>query len=249
MFYGWLAWQRRDPLFLFRATAVLRLALAFLFPASLTSGVLAAALLIQNAADPFVGTHSPRELAMDLLSPFVWSESSRYHNVFTLWQSLSPFPLEANVYVGLSVMGLAIYTLTRPSRRTIRYLGFWGVVCGFFAVMSLGPNLHIGGHEIDLGLRGTVLGRSNINLLVLPYAVLWLIFPPWRLAGVPVRMMVMVHLVAAVIAAGGIQALLDRSSTLAANRGRSGDRPHHGGSPADADRDDSTRTYRPTCRS
>jgi hypothetical protein len=211
MFYGWLAWQRRDLVFLFRASALPSL-LAFLLPASLTSGVLAVALLMQNAADPFVGTHSPRELAMDLLSPFVWSESSRYQQVFTLWRSLSPFPMEANVYVGLSVIGLAIYTLTRPSKRTIRYLGFWGVVCGFFAVMSLGPNLHIAGREIDLGLRGTILGRSDVNLLVLPYAVLWLIFPPWRLAGVPVRMMVMVHLVAAVIAAGGIQALLDRSS-------------------------------------
>jgi hypothetical protein len=211
MFYGWLAFQRRDMFFLFRASALPSL-LAFLLPASVTSGVLAVALLIQNAADPFVGTHSPRELAMDLLSPFVWSESSRYQQVFTLWRSLSPFPMEANVYVGLSVIALAIYTLTRSSQGAIRHLGFWGIVCAFFAVMSLGPNLHIAGREIDLGLRGTVLGRSDVNLLVLPYAVLWLIFPPWRLAGVPVRMMVMVHLAMAVIAAGGIQALLNRSS-------------------------------------
>ena len=212
IFYGWTAWQRRDPLFLVRRS-FWPAALGFLSIAAVTSGPLAGALLLQNASNPFIGTHSPRELAMDLLSPFVWSESSRYRNVVTLWRSLSPYHLEASVYVGLSVIGLAIYTLcSRAARHGIRHLGFWLAVGGFFFVMSLGPNLHVGGHEISLGFRGTVLGRPDVNLLVLPYAVLWLVFPPWRLAGVPVRMMVMVHLASAVIAAGGIQALQSATS-------------------------------------
>ncbi len=208
IFYGWTAWQRRDPLFLLRRS-FWPAALGFLVAAAVTSGALAGALLLQNTSSPFIGTHSPRELAMDLLSPFVWSESSRYRNVVTLWRSLSPYHLEASVYVGLSVIGLVIYTLSRQAaRQGIRYLGFWLSVGGFFFVMGLGPNLHVGGHEISFGLRGTVMGRSDVNLLVLPYAVLWLLFPPWRLAGVPVRMMVMVHLASAVMAAGGIHALL-----------------------------------------
>ena len=207
LFYGWTAWQRKDALFLFRGAPGAAVA-GFLMPAVATSGALAAALLIQNARSPFVGTHSPQELAMDLLSPFVWSATSRYHDVFTWWQRLSPFALEASVYVGLSVIALSIYALTRPARREIRHLGFWGLVAGFFFVMSLGPNLRVGGHEISLGLRGTVFGRPDTNLLALPYAWLWLIFPPWRLAGVPLRMMVMVHLVSAIFTAAGIKALL-----------------------------------------
>ena len=211
MFYGWIAWQREDPLFLFRGPSW-HASLGFLLPAAVTSGMLAAALLLQNATSPFIGTHSPRELGMDLLSPFVWSESSRYRDVLTLWRSLSIYTTEVSVYVGLSVVGLALYTVSRPSRHRIRHLGFWGLVVAFFAVMSLGTNLHVAGHEVSFGLRGTVFGRPDVNLLVLPYAVLWVIFPPWRLAGVPARMMVMVHLVAAIITAGGIQALLDATS-------------------------------------
>ena len=53
-----------------------------------------------------------------------------------------------------------------------------------------------------------MMGHDEVNLLVLPYAVLWLVFPPWRLAGVPVRMMIMVQLVAAIMAAGGVHALV-----------------------------------------
>ena len=212
LFYGWRAWQQRDALFILRRGSAAAI-LGFVVPAAATSGALVASLLIENARSPFVGTHSPLELAMDLLSPFVWSESSRYHNVFTWWQALSRFSLEASVYVGLSVIAVSVYALTRQARREIRYLGFWGLVAGFFFVMSLGPNLHIGGHEISLGLRGTVFGRPDVNLLALPYAWLWLIFPPWRLAGVPLRMMVMVHLVSAIFAAGGIKALLQSRSS------------------------------------
>jgi hypothetical protein len=119
---------------------------------------------------------------------------------------------EASVYVGLSVLGLALYAWRRRADLRIARLSFWCLVATFFGVMSLGPNLHVGGHELSLGLRRTIMGHQDVNLLVLPYAVLWLLFPPWRLAGVPLRMMVMVQLVAAIMAAGGIQALLTSAS-------------------------------------
>jgi hypothetical protein len=212
LFYGWMAWREKEALLLFRRASPAAIA-GFLLPALVSSGALAAALLVQNARSPFVGTHSPQELSMDLLSPFVWSASSRYHDVFTWWRSLSRFSLEASVYVGLSVVALSVYALRPPARREIRHLGFWGVVAGFFFVMSLGPNLHIGGREVSLGLRGTVFGRPDVNLLALPYAWLWLIFPPWRLAGVPLRMMVMVHLVSAVFTAAGLEALAQSRSS------------------------------------
>jgi hypothetical protein len=74
--------------------------------------------------------------------------------------------------------------------------------------MALGPNLKIGGHELKIGDGISMMGHDHVNPLVLPYAVLWLVFPPWRLAGVPLRMMVMVQLATAVLAAAGWQALL-----------------------------------------
>ena len=125
-----------------------------------------------------------------------------------LWHPLSRYVTEASVHLGLSVIGLCVYAWTRRSRQPIAHLPFWCFVAGFFAVMSLGPNLHVGGREISVGLRMTIMGHENVNILVLPYAFLWLLFPPWRLAGVPLRMMVMVQLVAAIVAAGGFQALL-----------------------------------------
>ncbi len=210
-FLAWKARRDRDYLFLFRRRAWPSL-LGFAIPTLLTSGVLVAALVYQQATDPLFGTHSPRDLSMDLLSPFVWGYYWRFRDwVQPLWFPLSNSVTEASVHAGLSVIALSVYAWTQRSRTRIAHLPFWLCVALFFAVMSLGPNLHVGGHELSLGLRTTVMGRDNVNVLVLPYAVLWLLFPPWRLAGVPLRMMVMVQLVAAILAAGGLRALLTSS--------------------------------------
>jgi hypothetical protein len=112
------------------------------------------------------------------------------------------------VHIGWSVMALAIYGWRQRSRATIRYGAFWLVIVAFFGVMALGPNLKIGGHELKIGNGISMMGHDRVNPLVLPYAVLWLVFPPWRLAGVPLRMMVMVQLATAVLAAAGWQALI-----------------------------------------
>ena len=207
-FYAWKARERGDLLFLLRRPAWPAL-LGFAVPTLLTSGVLVTALVYQQATDPLLGTHAPKDLSMDLLSPFVWGYYWRFRDaVQPLWFPLSKYVTEASVHLGLSVVGLCVYAWTRRSRQPIAHLGFWCAIAGFFAVMSLGPNLHIGGQEISVGLRMTIMGHENVNILVLPYAFLWLLFPPWRLAGVPLRMMVMVQLVAAILAAGGFQALL-----------------------------------------
>lgn len=207
MFYLWQARKNGDWLFLFR-TATAPAAVAFLLPASLTCGALVAALVYQHATDPLAGTHSPRDLSMDLLSPFVWGYYWRFRDqVQPLWFPLAKYVTEASVYVGLSVIALSIYAWRQRARVPVAHLGFWMIVAGFFFVMSLGPNLRVGGYELSLGPRVSMMGHDDVNLLVLPYAVLWLVFPPWRLAGVPVRMMIMVQLVAAIMAAGGIHAL------------------------------------------
>jgi len=208
IFYGWMALRRRDAFFLLRAPARLGLS-AFLFPALATSGLLVATLVLQNIADPFLGTHSPRALAMDLLQPFVWGAFSRFRDVAEpLWRPLSGYETQSSVYVGWTAMGLAAYGWARRDRHPIPYLSFWLVLAAFFFVMALGPNLHVGGREISLGLHFDVMGRKDVNFLVLPYGMLWLAFPPWRLAGVPFLLMVMVQLAAAVMAAAGLRALL-----------------------------------------
>ena len=212
LFAAWMARQRRDLWFLCRP-ATWRPFCAFLIPAALTSGAVIGTLIVQNATDPLLGTHSPRALAMDLLSPFVWGYFSRFRDVAEpLWRPLSPYVTQSSVYVGLTVVGMAIYGWRQRVRLPIPYLGFWCLMGGFFFVMALGPNLHVAGTEISLGLRRTIMGHPDVNLLVLPYGILWFLFPPWRLAGVPFLLMVMVQLVAAVLAAAGIRAWLASTS-------------------------------------
>lgn len=207
LFVAWSAWRGRDPWFLLRPAPSI-LIVGFVLPTLATSGVLLGSLIYRHETDPFFGTHSPRELSMDLLSPFVWGYYWRFRDsVRPLWQALSKYVTETSVHLGWSVIALAVYGWRRRSRVPVAHAGFWLVVIGFFGVMALGPNLKIGGYELAIGPGVSLMGHDDVNLLVLPYAVLWLIFPPWRLAGVPVRMMVMVQLAVAVLAAVGWQAL------------------------------------------
>ena len=206
-FAFWMGRRDGDLLWLFRRHAWPTL-LGFVTPTLLTSGVLMSALVYQHATDPLFGTHSPRDLSMDLLSPVVWGYYWRFRDaVRPLWFPLSKYVTEASVHLGLSVIALGAYAWTQRSRVRIAYQPYWLIIAAFFGVMALGPNLRVGGFELSTGLRISLMGHDDVNILVLPYAMLWLIFPPWRLAGVPVRMMVMVQLVAAVMAAGGWHAL------------------------------------------
>jgi hypothetical protein len=208
LFVAWRAWVDREAFFLLRPSPA-PLLFGFVAPTLATSGVLLGALVYRHATDPFFGTHSPRQLSMDLLSPFVWGYYWRFREaVRPLWSALAPYVTEASVHIGWSVIGLAIYGWRQRSRITLKYATFWLLLIAFFGVMALGPNLKVGGYELKIGDGISVLGYDRVNLLVLPYAVLWLVFPPWRLAGVPVRMMVMVQLASAVMASAGWQALM-----------------------------------------
>lgn len=207
-FYAWTAWKGRDAWFLFRR-GHLAAVVGFVVPTVATSGVLVAALVYQQAIDPLIGTHAPKDLSMDLLGLFAWGYYWRFRDwVVPVWSSLSPYVTEASVHVGLSVIGLCVYGWRQRARQKVAHLGFWLALAAFFAVMALGPNLHIAGYEVSAGIRMRFMGHDNVNPVALPYAVLWLIFPPWRLAGVPLRMTVMVQLVAAILAAAGWHALL-----------------------------------------
>jgi hypothetical protein len=120
------------------------------------------------------------------------------------------------VHVGLSVIALGWFGWRHRARVPVKHAGFWLLVIVFFGVMALGPNLKVFGHELAIGDGITMMGHEHVNPIVMPYAVLWLLFPPWRLAGVPLRMMVMVQLAVALLAAAGWQALDPRRRTLLA---------------------------------
>lgn len=69
-------------------------------------------------------------------------------------------------------------------------LRLWYFILIFFTIMSLGPALHIWGWEIPF--------------IRFPYALFEMVFPPLKVSGVPVRMIIMTTLSAAVISAMGI---------------------------------------------
>lgn len=206
LFVLWQARSERDLWFLLRPSPA-PVALGFILPALLTSGILLGSLVYQHATDPFFGTHSPRELSMDLLSPFIWGYYWRFRDaVRPLWQPLSKYVTEASVHLGWSVIALVVIGWRQRAKLPLRHAGFWAILILFFGMMALGPNLRVGGYEFGIGSGVSFMGHEHVNLLVLPYAILWLIFPPWRLAGVPLRMMVIVQLAVAVLAAAGWQA-------------------------------------------
>ena len=81
-----------------------------------------------------------------------------------------------------------------------------------FFVFSLGPWLHISGHEFSFGTRFQIQGRAW-HPRTLPYSYLVNLLPPLRLSGIPVRMMPMVQLVLAILVSAGVGALLESGST------------------------------------
>jgi len=210
LFFLWMAWKKGDFFYLFRQTTI-RGFVGFLVPTLLTSGALAAAVVYSNMTDPVLGGHASRDFSMDLLSPFVWGPHWRFKDwVEPLWRPLciTQGENESSVYLGLSVIALLVYAWKKRAAIHIPYFNFWCLLGAFFFVMSLGPNLHIGGREISFfGYQFHYMGK-DVNVLLLPYALMWLLFPPFRMSGTPIRMMLIVQLVAAILAAGGFLALL-----------------------------------------
>jgi hypothetical protein len=213
LFFLWMAHEKKDFFFLFRKETIRGLC-GFLVTTLLSTGPLAAALVFVNLQDPVSGSHASTDYSMDLLSPFVWGPHWRFSDwVEPLWRPLcvTQNANESSVYLGLSVIALIIYAWKKRALHTIPYFRFWCLLGAFFFVMSLGPNLLIGGREVDIGLRFHFMGKE-VNPILLPYAVLWMVFPPIRMSGVPLRMMVMVQLVAAIFVAAGFCALLKMRS-------------------------------------
>ncbi len=170
---------------------------AFALVVLATSGVLAGSLAWSSLRDPLTGSHPASEFSMDLLSPLIYGGHWRFGWLTSrFWTRLPANTHESSVHLGVSVIALALYAwhkrhaIRRPEVQQFAFLSL------FFLVLALGPSPQIAGKAI--------LG----NIPVLPYALLELLFPPLAISGVPLRMMVMVMLSVAILAAFGFELLL-----------------------------------------
>ena len=187
--FAWHAIRTRNASFFLRKE-YLKPLLLFLAAALATTGVLLISLLLAHRRDPFIYPHPAREFSLDLLAPLVYGGNWRFARLTEFYWSKLPGNIsESSVYLGLSVTGLLIYVWVKRRSRAVKGIGLWYFIFFFFLVMALGPVLHVGGVEIPF--------------LKLPYQLLILALPPLRLSGLPVRMMIMPVLSAAIICAFG----------------------------------------------
>ncbi len=195
--FAWQALRTRDPLF-FVARRYRAPFAAFAITALATTGPWVLSLLRLNANDPLVGGHPARDLSLDLLALFVPGGHWRFASLTQdYWSSLPGSIHESSVYVGLSVSALLLYTVARRRALGRSALLLWYSVLLFFALLALGPVLHVWGREV--------------TTIAMPYGWLEKLIPALAISGVPVRMTVMVVLSAAVISAMGFKLLFQQS--------------------------------------
>lgn len=145
------------------------------------------ALLRLNSREVLTGSHPARALSTNLLAPFIDGGFWRFGWLTDwYWRHVPAYVAESSVYIGLSVWVLIVVGWFKRKKLKSDIV-FWFLLGIVFGVFSLGPRLAYGGHTLEA--------------IPMPYALLERIFPPLKLSGVPVRMMVMVTLSAAVISA------------------------------------------------
>jgi hypothetical protein len=191
LFFGHML-RVRKAFFFLRRPYLLPLTV-FILATVVTSGALAAGLLVANAKDPFVGGHQSKDFSLDLLAPVIYGGHWRFGSLTEPYWSRTGLKIdEGSVHLGISVLFLLAYVLLR--RRVFGFpgIGQWYFILLFFALLSLGPVLHVWGKEI-----------TSVKL---PYALLERL-PGLSLSGVPARMIVMTVLAAAVICAVGLSRL------------------------------------------
>lgn len=195
---AWYAHWLRDAIF-FARPSHRRPLLLFLAGVLLTSGVMVLAVMRQQITDPLETIYVPEQFSLDLFALFIPGGHWRFHQLTEFYWSRLPGNIhESSVYLGWSVVALLIYVLAKRRQVALTSLGYWYFVLFFFALMSLGPVLNIAGWQVP-GSR-------------LPYDLVFnQLFPPLRVARVPVRMVVMVYLSAALISAVGFKLLFRQS--------------------------------------
>jgi hypothetical protein len=173
--------------------------IVFVTLTAMTTGMLALKLLLVNKNDPLQHNHDPVAWSTDVIDPLIPGAQWKW-NAWTrpVWEKLDKEKkdfvyVEHSLYVGWAVFGLLVYGLWRRARMPVKDLGYWYAMAGLFFLMSLGPWLHVAG---------------TVTKVPLVYRGLEWAFPPLKMGGVPMRMMVMVYVAGAVIAACAIGDLI-----------------------------------------
>jgi hypothetical protein len=173
---------------------------AFAVIALLTSGTLAGLLVWSNHSDPLTGAHSTSEFSLDVLAPVIYGGHWRFGWLTRpFWIRLAANQHESSVHLGFSVIALAAYAWLKRKALKAPEIGLFSVLLAIFFVLALGRAPQVAGKA--------VLG----NHALLPYAWLETLFPTLAISGVPIRMMVMVVLSAAMLASFGFTLLLGGS--------------------------------------
>jgi len=194
---AWYAVKEKDFLFFFKRKYLIPCGV-FAVLLLVTAGPLVLSLLLLNARDPLWGFHSPIRTSLDLLAPVIPGGHWYFgHLTEPFWSRLTVNIHESSVHMGISVIFLLTYVWFKRKQCGVKSVGLWYGALIFFAVLSLGPVLHIWGREVPI--------------IRLPYGLLETVFPPLKLSGAPVRMMVMVMLCSAIISSIGVKILFQRS--------------------------------------
>jgi hypothetical protein len=122
------------------------------------------------------GTHEPADFSIDVLGWLVPGEVSLWGPVTApIWRRFGDNAEESGAYLGL--VPIAIVALGLRAR--VRPMVPWATGAAIFAILALGPWLHVAGW---------------VGFVPLPYFVLSSVIPLFALAGVPARFMAMVFL-------------------------------------------------------
>ena len=198
----WTAWRRRT--WLRPALSVAATGAIFVL---VTSPVLAPMIRESLTSNYMVPpTDSVERLSADLtafvtpseLHPVWGGLAARWANGFTATTS------ERTVFAGYSVLALAILAVWTQRRAA----GFWGICALAFAVLALGPVLHVGGQPVLASGPGAQV--AGVGPIPMPYALLRQAIPFLKISRSVSRFDVVVTLCLAVLAALGLRWLLDR---------------------------------------
>ncbi|MER3403960.1 MAG: hypothetical protein C4289_01245 [Chloroflexota bacterium] len=194
----WRAYALKDNLYTFRRPYLVPLSV-FAALAALLCGPLVGALTFTSLGDPLLGAHLPEEFSLDLLGLLIYGGHWRFARLTKwFWGRLPGNINESSVHLGLSVFFLLGYVWARRKAPQAQGTGLWYIVFLLFTVLSLGPALQVWGQRVPF--------------TSLPYGWLEIALPPLRMSGVPVRMVVMAILSAAIISATGLKLLLAGSA-------------------------------------
>jgi hypothetical protein len=165
----------------------------FIAVAFICCGPLLIPLVIANGRDNFDGAHDAVTFSADVLSAFIPGGANmlgRFTNV--IWGGFTGNVSEQCVYLGLSVVAMAVYGAIKYRKSGPR-VSCWIAMAISFYLLSLGPVLHNNG----VAETGSVL----------PYAWLEALVPTLKLSGCPSRMMVICALGTSVLMSLGITSL------------------------------------------